>query len=300
MNEFTPEDGDAWVLDPLALGDLADLEEIEAQKLLRTYIYEATFFWRFLKPLLVERKPVEVMEVGSGVGLLSLLASSKVEEVIALEPQSAGFGLMSQFRGIILRAWRGDSLPVFKECFLHDLPRDETFDFVYCINVLEHVLQAEELVEEIYERLRPGGMVWFVLPNYTFPYEQHFEIPIFFNKRITEMIYRKRIRNYPVFPDPKGLWAELSWPTQRGLRRFLRSRGWSHKFGKNVLSGYFERLNEPQFIQRKGALYRSLRPLLKMLKPIVMALPLGVSPIIEFTISKPGTAPHESSDLRPR
>ena len=298
MNQFAPEDDLVWGFDSLDFGDWADLEEPEAQLLLQTYIDEAVFFWRFLHPLLVARKPVDVLEVGSGMGLLSLFASTEVREITALEPESAGFGLMSQFRDTALRAWRGDTVPIFREGFLHDLPRDDTFDLIYCINVLEHVPRAGELVEEIYERLRPGGMAWFVLPNYSFPYEQHFEIPIVFNKRITERIFRKRIRNRSVPPDPIGLWAELSWPTQRGLQRFLRSRGWSHEFRKNVFSGYFARLGEPHFMQRKGALYSFFRPLLKSLKPVMMALPLSVTPIIEFAISKPSAPDAKFSAFR--
>lgn len=299
MNQFMPEITDAWVLDFLDSIDMAGLAELEAQHLLRTYIDEAIFFWRFLRPLIIERKPIDAMEVGSGVGLLSLFASSEVKELTSLEPESAGFGTMSEFRDIIERAWRSENMPVFTDSFVHDLPRDKTFDFIYCLNVLEHVPQAERLIEEIYGRLNPGGLAWFVSPNYSFPYEQHFEIPIFFNKRITERVFGNRIRNHQVSSDPVGLWAELSWPTQRRLRRFLRSRAWSHQFQRNVLGGYFERLSEPHFIQRKGTLYRSLRPLLKVLKPAILALPLGVAPIIEFTISKPSTSQSKSADLRP-
>lgn len=299
MNQFTPQDANDWVLGALESLDLEDIGELEAQLLLRTYLDEAAFFWGFLRPLLVERERTEVLEVGSGVGLLSLFASSEVKKITSLEPQSAGFNAMGQFREKILSLWRGDEIPVFKNSFLQDLPREEKFDFIYCINVLEHVPGPEELIEEIHGRLKPGGLAWFLLPNYSFPYEQHFEIPIFFNKRITERVFGNRIRNHQGFPNPVGLWAELSWPTQRGLRGFLLSRDWSHEFHRNVLGGYFERLRDPYFIERKGTLFRYLRPLLKVLRPAILALPLGVAPIIEFTISKPSGPLSKSLDLRP-
>lgn len=290
MNHFTPQDANDWVLGALESLDLADIGEPEAQLLLRTYMDEATFFWRFLRPLLIERKPIEVVEIGSGVGLLSLFASTEVTKITSLEPESAGFNVMGQFREKILGEWREDSIPVFKNSFLHDLPHGKKFDFIYCINVLEHAPQPEKLLDEVFERLKPGGTAWFVLPNYSFPYEQHFEIPIFFNKRVTEKFFGNRIRNHQGSPDPVGLWAELSWPTQRGLRKFMLSRAWPHEFRRNVLGGYFARLSEPHFMRRKGVLYRSLRPLLKVASPIVMALPLGFAPIIEFTISRPSDA----------
>ena len=299
MNHFTPQDANDWVLGALESLDLADIGEPEAQLLLRTYLDEAAFFWRFLRPLLIERKLTEVLEVGSGVGLLSLFASTEVKKITSLEPQSAGFNAMAQFREKILSLWRGDNIPVFKNSFLHDLPKEKKFDLIFSINVLEHVPQPEKLLDEVFERLNPGGTAWFVLPNYSFPYEQHFEIPIFFNKRMTEKLFANRIRNHKVSPDPVDLWAELSWPTQRDLERFMLSRTWPHEFRKNVLGGYFARLSEPHFIQRKGSLYRSLRPLIKVLRPIVMALPLGLAPIIEFTISRPASLKSKSSDRRP-
>ena len=299
MNQFTPQDANDWVRGALKSLDLENIGEPEAQILMRTYMDEATFFWRFLRPLLIERKPIEAVEIGSGVGLLSLFASTEVKNITSLEPESAGFNAMGQFRERILSEWREDGIPVFKNSFLDDLPHGKKFDFIYSVNVLEHVPQPENLLDEVFERLKPGGMAWFVLPNYSFPYEQHFEIPIFFNKRMTEKLFANRIRNHKVSPDPVGLWAELSWPTQGDLRRFLLSRTWPHEFRKNVLGGYFARLSEPHFVQRKGPLYRSLPPLIKVLKPIVMALPHGLAPIIELTISKPTGLMSKSSDRRP-
>jgi SAM-dependent methyltransferase len=249
--------------------------------------------------LLIERKPIEAVEIGSGVGLLSLFASTEVKNITSLEPESAGFSAMGQFRERILSEWCEDGIPVFKNSFLDDLPHGKKFDFIYSVNVLEHVPQPENLLDEVFERLKPGGMAWFVLPHYSFPYEQHFEIPIFFNKRLTEKLFSNRIRNHKVSPDPVGLWAELSWPTQGDLRRFLLSRTWPHEFRKNVLGGYFVRLSEPHFVQRKGPLLRFLRPLIKVLKPILIALPLGLAPIIEFTISKPTGTESKLSVRRP-
>ena len=298
MNQFTPGDAVAWVLDALESIDLAEIEEPKAQFLLRTYMDEAAFFWRFLRPMLIQQEPSEVLEIGSGVGLLSLFASLEAKEVTSLEPESAGFGTMAQLRAKILGEWGGGAQPVFENLFLHDLPKEKKFDFIYSVNVLEHVPQPEKLLEEVYERLQPGGTAWFVMPNYSFPYEQHFEIPIFFNKRVTEKIFRNRIRNHHVSLDPIGLWAELSWPTQRGLRKFLLSRGWPHEFRQNVLGGYFARLSEPHFVQRKGTLYRTLRPLLKVLEPMVMASPLCIAPIIEFTISSPSDPASLAADRK--
>ena len=286
MRQFAPIEANDLVPGAFNSINFAGIDGHEEKRLLRTYVGEAVFFWKFLRPFFLERKPTEVLELGSGVGLLSLFASSEVKEITSIEPESAGFDAMSQLRQRILSEWRGQSTPIFLSCFLQDLPKDKRFDFIYAVNVLEHVAQPEDLLDEVFERLKPGGTAWFVFPNYSFPYEQHFEIPIFLSKRVTGKIFERKIRSHTVSPNPLGLWEELSWPTQRSLRKFLLTRGWSHEFRKNVLWGYFERLNEPQFIERKGALYRLLRPLLAILRPLVMMLPLGLAPIVELTISK--------------
>ena len=266
----------------------------EDQPLFEIYVSEALFFWRILEPLLVSFSPARVLEVGGGIGLLSLFASSAVPSTTSLEPESSGFNKMSAFRKAILNFWGEEPLPRFNNVLLQELPQDETFDFIYCINVLEHVPNPEGLVSEIYERLSPGGVAWCVLPNYSLPYEQHFEIPILINKAITGRVFQKKIQKHTVFPDPEGLWSELSWPTQAGIEKFLVRAGLSHEFRSTVLGGYFDRLDEPQFVARKGAAYRTLRSVIRILKPLIIGLPHRIQPVIEFTISKPDPESPES------
>ena len=274
---------------------MCDAISPEFLPLFETYSSEALFFWRFLEPLLVSCSPNRVLEVGSGIGLLSLLASTTVQSMTSLEPESSGFGKMSTFRKEILEFWGETPLPQFENALLHELPADDSFDFIYCINVLEHVPEPETLVSEIYRRLSPGGTAWCVLPNYSFPYEQHFEIPILINKSITGRVFRKKIGKHVMSPDPEGLWPELSWPTQREIQKFLRSSGINHEFINTVLGGYFDRLDEPHFVARKGPAYRILRPVVRILKPLILGLPNRIQPIIEFIVSKPAT---ESSSPR--
>lgn len=159
--------------------------------------------------------------------------------------------------------------------------------------------QREKLLDEVFEGLNPGGTAWFVLPNYPFPYEQHFEGPIVLSKQITEKLFGHHIRNHQASLDPAGIWADLSWPTQKGVRKFLDFQACPHEISRGVLEGYFGRLHESRFIERKGFLNRALRPLLKALKPEVIALPLDTAPIVGFTINKPTGRESKLSDCKP-
>jgi len=274
-------------LDTAKLSVMLDSLGGAEKDLLNIYLGEAQFFWKYLLPIISSTRPARALEVGSGVGLLSLLASTEISSVTALEPESSGFSKMGFLRQLILDCWDGGTTPAFHEKFIDDLPEGETFDLVFCINVLEHVGRRDDLVRAVYERLNPGGTAWFVCPNYLFPYEQHFEIPILLSKGITEKVFRRRIARNQKIPDPTQMWEELSWPTHSGIRRLVRQENFPSTFKKTVLAGYFDRLSEFTFLERKGSVYKSLLPLILLLKPLVLSLPHHVLPIVEFTLSKP-------------
>lgn len=255
--------------------------------LFHTYVREAQFFWKFLSPLIDRVGPRRVLEVGSGIGILSLLAATKVPSVTSLEPESSGFTRMGTFRTHAVRLWRGQFIPSYQNVLLEDLPEDDTFDFIFCVNVLEHVTRPHDLIDEIFRRLTPGGFAWFVCPNYSFPYEQHFEIPIVFSKSITQRLFRRQISQRAGLGEPTRFWDELSWPTQRSIKETLAASGTAVDFRTEVLAGYFARIEDSEFLDRKAPWWRMVKPLLKIFKPVVMMLPPRIAPVIEFLISKP-------------
>jgi SAM-dependent methyltransferase len=50
---------------------------------------------------------------------------------------------------------------------------DATFDVVTAIEVLEHVVELDAVLDEIHRVLRPGGRFLITSPNRWFPFEQH-------------------------------------------------------------------------------------------------------------------------------
>lgn len=55
---------------------------------------------------------------------------------------------------------------------------DASIDVVVCAQVYEHVPDAQQLFAEIYRVLKPGGAVVFSGPNWLFPVEPHYFLPL--------------------------------------------------------------------------------------------------------------------------
>lgn len=47
-----------------------------------------------------------------------------------------------------------------------DLPREPVFDYIFAIDVIEHVSDPQAFVQAIADRLRPGGMAYIETPNH--------------------------------------------------------------------------------------------------------------------------------------
>lgn len=267
----------------------SDLEPAQRQWL-RTYVSEAQFFNEVLSDDLDSLGTHdEVLEVGSGIGLLSLLAAARGLRVTSLEPQSAGFGEMRTMREAIMAAWQGP-LPEVRwiDSTIESLPITSSFRYVFAINVVEHVPQPEAFMDEVLGRLDAAGRFRFICPNYHFPYEPHFNIPTLFSKQLTQKAFAKRIRSADL-NDSQGLWDELSWPTTRRLRRHLTRSGWSNDFSGSATRAYIDRaLSDPDFGERKGPLLRTAGSAISRLpRSAFDRIPAPLLPIIDCTVAGP-------------
>lgn len=274
-------------LDASRLEAYADSTLDPEAKLLRTYIGEAEFYFGLLKSNLTSTQG-KVFEVGSGVGLLAMLASSLGVHVLAFEPESAGFGNMQQMNFLLRRAWCGPSVDVdwiYDRVGENDPRIGSPASFAYAINVIEHVPLEKEFFRSVMSNLRPGGSFRFICPNYSLPYEPHFEIPTLWNKRVTELVLGRKIRSSSI-PNALEMWDELSWPTVGRLTRLFREMNLEFEFGSEASERFLRRPFEDQsFIERKGKLLGSgMRLVGSVLQPSVRRLPAQCWPMIDCTV----------------
>jgi len=252
-----------------------------------TYVNEALFFDSVLEGDLYNvKRPATVLEVGAGIGLLSMLVSLRGFKVIGYEPESDGFNRMERIRQILLDCWIGPEIQVtfINDFFTKDIAENSEFDFAFAINVIEHVPDPASLVQIVTSGLSSTGRARFICPNYDFPYEPHISIPTVWNKRLTKRIFRKQICSSPI-ENIEGFWSDLSWPSVRTLKRNLGAMRIHPDFGRRAMMSYVNRLStDNQFVERKGSLFGLARTLLVPLLSIgSKVLPVRFLPIIDFT-----------------
>lgn len=269
----------------LLIGDLIPPEIIDP---LRTYISEAKFFKNIVTPDVANLiSGSYVIEVGSGIGLLSLHLASLGFEVTAFEPQSSGFNQMNAMRSLISENWKPSAPQVeFREASLNQTTQLEKLaDYIFAINVIEHVHNFEELITHAVKAKTPEATMRIVCPNYSIPYEPHFNIPIIFTKKVTKFIFGHKIHNSKI-PDSDEFWGDLSWPTQKKLKKILKSKGWNVEFSRDATHEYLNRaFSDSDFIVRKGRIIGSLFKLISVLVKIVRFVPLAYLPVIDCRIS---------------
>ena len=255
---------------------------------LRTYISEAKFFKNIVALDVANLiSGSYVIEVGSGIGLLSLHLASLGFEVTAFEPQSSGFNQMNAMRSLISENWKPSAPQVeFREASLNQTTQLEKLaDYIFAINVIEHVHNFEELITHAVKAKTPEATMRIVCPNYSIPYEPHFNIPIIFTKRITKFVFGHKIHNSKI-PDSDEFWGDLSWPTQKKLKKILKSKGWNVEFSRDATHEYLNRaFSDSDFIVRKGRIIGSLFKLTSVLVKIVRFIPLAYLPVIDCRIS---------------
>lgn len=160
----------------------------ELLDLFDVYAAEAAFGRRYISSDL-ESLPAgaRILEVGAGSLLLSCQLIREGFQVTALEPIGTGFSHFEQIRQIVQsRAATLECLPQGLDLAAEALTASDTFDYVFSINVMEHVENISMVITKIVKSLKPGASYRFTSPNYLFPYEPHFNIPTLFFKRVTE------------------------------------------------------------------------------------------------------------------
>jgi 2-polyprenyl-3-methyl-5-hydroxy-6-metoxy-1,4-benzoquinol methylase len=257
-----------------------------------TYASEAKFGRTFIDSDLKQLQPgAEILEVGAGAMLLSCQLVREGFSVTALEPVGEGFSHFTKLRLFVTeQALLTNHAPKLLLLPAEEMSVENTFDFAFSIYVMEHVGNIETTLRKVNASLKQKAYYRFITPNYTFPYEPHFNIPTFFNKNITEKILGKKIFNDIRFPDPRGVWASLNWISIGKLKNAAKViQGLNINFNKNILFNTFQRvLFDEQFSARRSPFIVKFAKTMSALKidSLLKFIPAYMSPIIDCTAIK--------------
>lgn len=264
----------------------------ELLEVFETYASEAKFGRMFIDSDLKQLQPgAEVLEVGAGAMLLSCQLVREGFSVTALEPVGEGFSHFTKLRLFVTeQALLTNHAPKLMLLPAEEMNVENTFDFAFSIYVMEHVGDIEMTLRKVNASLKQKAYYRFITPNYSFPYEPHFNIPTFLNKKITEKILGRKIFNDVRFPDPRGVWASLNWISIGKLKKAAQViKGLEINFNKNVLFNTFQRvLFDEHFSARRSPSIVRFAKIMSSLKidSLLKFIPVQMSPIIDCVVIK--------------
>ncbi len=264
----------------------------ELLSLFDIYAAEARFGRQYIATDLQGMGPgARILEVGAGSLLLSCQLKIEGYDITALEPIGNGFSHFDRMRQMVLnKALSLGCNPTILALPAESLTANNQFDYVFSVNVMEHVDDVAIVLKNVCKSLNVGAVYRFTCPNYLFPYEPHFNIPTFFSKQLTERLLRKKIFDNPTMPDPAGTWQSLNWIDVIQVGKYVRRLpGIKLNFNRSTLVKSLERIaSDPDFADRRSPAIRSLLIILVRLHMhyLFAFIPSVFQPIMDCRIEK--------------
>jgi len=258
---------------------------------LNLYINEANFFYSVICEDF-KLPNMTFYEIGSGIGLLSRMVAELGHQVVATEPASTGFEIVAQLQKVISQCFTNSGgSPVFYSAPAEELnhvfiAEDRKFDFIFCANVVEHVVDLPNFFASTIPLISENGKFRFICPNYAFPYEPHFGFITLFSKRLT-LIFQKRKIIKSNISNPLQFYNDLSFPTHKKIKKILYQNDVETQFQREATKKYITRIKKDiYFASRKKIISVIVIALSKPLDIFLKILPKYLLPIIDCKISK--------------
>lgn len=150
--------------------------DLSAGEFLEIYIEEARSLFSLIQSRL--NPGLCILEIGGGLGIFHVMAYAEGAEIVTVEPSEAGFSVFRKFGLSLIDALTGNHERFVDACVERLNWPENRFDLVVSHNVLEHVADPVQGLREMYRVVRPGGTLLHSCPNYLFPYEPHYKVPV--------------------------------------------------------------------------------------------------------------------------
>lgn len=226
-----------------------------------------------------------VLEIGAGCGFVSAVLSLFGCKVTSIEPSCGIFS----YHGKIAHA-------LFENLGIHHNIIDSTieninkskigtFDFIFSINVLEHVNSVKNAFDKMSVLLHDDGYMMHVCPNYCIPYEPHLGIVL--------IPFIPSVTSYILFPKTKKVLKEINinFINYCTIQHLAKKYNLIVSFEKDVVYSMFTRfLYDTKFKERQSGIPYKLFILLNRLGLLHLTKllpPWLQTPMIFFMKKKP-------------
>jgi SAM-dependent methyltransferase len=257
----------------------------EHQQTMQTYLDEAIFFSKIIILDLKKLPPhSRILEIGSGVGWLINYFHALNFQVSGIEPNQSGFNKMTEFQGILNECWLGKKNNKLIDSTAENFTQSEKSDYIYSVNVMEHVQDIELSLKNILFHLSEGGTYRFICPNYKFPYEPHFNFFAPISKGVTFNLHKRKILSSGINLNNQ-LWDGLNWITPKKVSKSIPV-GFKVEFSNSAFTMYLKRIvSSADFRTRKGPLFTFLARIMQKLEARVLPVfPITFLPVLDVQV----------------
>ena len=243
------------------------LNFFENKNLLDELLGEVLFGFNEVNDFINNSEIKSVLEIGSGPGIL-LCELKKIYpdiKMTGLEPLTSGY---SRYKNIITKI-KNEKKDIkdlnFVNSKLEDFKTNEKFDLIFSINVLEHIGDWKEYVENTKKLLNSNGINIILCPNYDFPYESHYVIPIIINKKITKFFFNKIINKHDIKNNLSEHWENINFVSKKKIGKYLTKNNYNYYFDEKIKNRLLNRISTDLELKKKQGFVGSLAILSKYL-----------------------------------
>jgi SAM-dependent methyltransferase len=273
--------------------EIIALERPDLLELFFTYQNEAVAGRRFLDASLVELKPeAQILEVGGGILALALQLTSEGYGVTSVEPVGEGFSDISYIMDVFIGIAEKEDLEFeLIKSPIEDYALNHKFDFIFSVNVMEHLKDPYSVLRQLDRGLNSGGKYRFLCPNYDFPYEPHFGKFLYRRRSNSFVLPRKRARHNS-YIDSEGVYNSINWITVRKIRKVSKECSIDIHFNRDAFHDLLTRASADQVIRKRHPLLAIFLTPIRFLKIASFAkfVPVVIQPVIDVTL-------HRKNDL---
>jgi 2-polyprenyl-3-methyl-5-hydroxy-6-metoxy-1,4-benzoquinol methylase len=114
---------------------------------------------------------LKVLIVGCGTGGMAVELQHSGAKAYGIDPSIEAIEITN------LKATKNNYSKNFTQGIAENLPfKNESFDFIICFSVIEHVKSPEISIKEMIRVCKCPGYIYIATPDYRFPYEAHYKI----------------------------------------------------------------------------------------------------------------------------